>query len=112
MQELLVRTLKQSIINKYHIHDSRKISNLFPSKPIVNVTITSPPYWDRRDYGAKKQIGFQQGYEEYLDDLESVFRAVHSVTTDRGSLWVVTDTIKQNGELKLLPFDLAGRLKK
>jgi DNA modification methylase len=101
----------KSVLNRYLIHDSRKMLELLPDQPFVNVTVTSPPYWDRRDYGSKRQIGFGQSYEVYLDDLEKVFRSIHSITVDKGSLWVISDTIKQDGELRLLPFELAARLK-
>lgn len=106
-----MKSAKQAILNTYHVWDSRKIAALLPAKPFVDVTITSPPYWDRRDYGSRNQIGYGQGYENYLTDLEAVFRSIYTMTTEKGSLWVISDTIKQNGELKLLPFELAARLK-
>lgn len=76
----------------------------------MDVTITSPPYWNLKDYGAKGQIGFGQSYEDCLDDLAQVFRSVRSITKPTGSLWIVADTIKDGGKLKLFPFDLATRL--
>jgi DNA modification methylase len=103
--------LVQDLINKYHIWDARRISELLPDEEFVDVTITSPPYWNLKDYGADSQIGFGQTYEQYLNDLEEVFRAVYRVTSRKGSLWIISDTLKQNRELILLPFDLARRLK-
>ena len=104
--------MRGTFLDKYHIGDARKIPAILSNREFVNVTITSPPYWNLKDYGSKNQIGFGQDYEEYLDDLEHTFTAVHRITKKTGSLWVVADTIKWNGELKLFPFDLAERLRK
>jgi len=101
-----------AILNRYHIWDTRRISELLPAQEFIDVTITSPPYWNLKDYGVESQIGFGQTYDQYLDDLEGVFRAIYSMTSRRGSLWIISDTIKHEGEVKLLPFDLAQRLKK
>lgn len=100
------------VINKYHIGDSRRLNELLPNRQFVDVTVTSPPYWNLKDYEIKSQIGFGQRYEDYLTDLEKVFESVHEVTNERGSLWVVSDTLKHKGEVKLLPFDLAQRLQR
>ena len=100
------------LVNKYHIWDARNISELFSGKKLVNVTITSPPYWDLKDYEIKSQIGFGQTYKQYLDDLEKVFRDIYEISTLKGSLWIISDTVKHKGKILLLPFDLANRLEK
>lgn len=78
----------------------------------VDVVITSPPYADLKDYGHEKQIGHGQENEEYLDDLIQVFGGVHKALKDDGSMWVVVDTYKRDGDLKMLPFQIADKLKK
>ena len=106
-----MRKTVEHLVDKYHVCDARRMAELLPGAGYVDVTITSPPYWNLKDYGVADQIGFGQGYEAYLDDLEDVFRAVFDLTRSRGSLWVISDTIKHKGEIRLLPFDLARRLK-
>src|SRR5712692_2733790 len=101
-----------SVLNGYHIGDARTISVLFPHEEFVDATITSPPYWNLKDYGSKYQVGYGQKYEAYLADLGRIFKATYEITKKTGSLWVVADTIKWNGELKLFPFDLASRLRR
>lgn len=103
-------TARRRLLNEYHTWDARKINQLIPGQRVIDVTITSPPYWNLKDYGTESQIGFGQTYDRYLADLTEIFRAVHSLTKQRGSIWIVSDTIKRKGEIKLLPFDLAGRL--
>src|SRR5687767_9255401 len=65
----------------------------------VCVTITSPPYYDLKNYGAKGQIGYGQAYATYLADLKLVFTKVFHLTADDGSLWVIIDTFKRDNEL-------------
>lgn len=96
-------------IFKAHHLDARKLKSIIKDK-IVDVTITSPPYFDLKDYGSKKQIGFGQEYEQYLDDLKKVFQGVYDVTKDTGTLWVVIDTFKRDGILVPLPFDFANKI--
>lgn len=72
--------------------------------------MTSPPYWDVKDYGSKGQLGHGQTLNEYLDDLVAVFTEVWHCTKRTGSLWVVINTVKKDGTLHLLPYKLADRL--
>ena len=48
-------------IYKVHNIDARKIGSIV-KEPIVDVTITSPPYFDLKDYGSDNQIGYGQKY--------------------------------------------------
>lgn len=40
----------------------------------VDLAVTSPPYWQIKDYGAPGQIGYGQSLHEYLFDLARVWR--------------------------------------
>jgi site-specific DNA-methyltransferase (adenine-specific) len=40
----------------------------------VHLAITSPPYWQLKDYGSEKQIGFHDNYENYINNLNLVWR--------------------------------------
>lgn len=95
---------------KVHNIDARKIKDILNEK-VVDVTITSPPYFDLKDYGSKDQIGFGQNYEDYLNDLKLVFEQVYKVTKDNGTLWVIIDAFKRDGEVVTLPFDFSNKLK-
>ena len=98
-------------IFKLHHKDARNIDEIIKEK-IIDITITSPPYFNMKDYGYNEQIGFGQSYTEYLDDLEGVFKKIYDLTKDTGCLWVVIDTFKNNGEVVSLPFDFSNRIKK
>ena len=50
--------------------DSRRMS-MIPDKS-VQLIITSPPYWQLKDYGSSNQIGINDSYEEYINHLNLV----------------------------------------
>lgn len=45
----------------------------------VHLIITSPPYWQLKDYGNGSQIGFNDTYEEYINNLNLVWNECHRV---------------------------------
>ncbi len=53
------------------IGDSRRMSEIADES--VHLVITSPPYWQLKDYGAKGQIGFDDSYERYINNLNLVW---------------------------------------
>lgn len=97
-------------LNTIYNIDSRRISEVLPKDVRIQTTISSPPYFDMKDYGTEDQIGFGQSYEEYLRDLKSVFEQVYKYTKENGTLWIIIDTFKRNDSIVLLPFDLAAKL--
>ena len=54
----------------------------------VNCCVTSPPYFNLRDYGVDGQIGMEDTPEEFIKKLTEVFREVRRVLKDDGTLWV------------------------
>lgn len=45
----------------------------------VHLIITSPPYWQLKDYGNSSQIGFDDSYEDYINNLNVVWKECHRV---------------------------------
>lgn len=60
--------------------DSRNLS-LIPDKSI-HLIITSPPYWQLKDYGNDSQIGFHDSYESYINNLNTVWSECNRVLHD------------------------------
>jgi len=56
--------------HKIIIGDSRNMVGLQDKS--VHLIITSPPYWQLKDYGAADQIGFNDSYEYYINSLNLV----------------------------------------
>jgi site-specific DNA-methyltransferase (adenine-specific) len=59
--------------------DSRQMSELKDKS--VHLIVTSPPYWQLKDYGTENQIGFHDDYETYINHLnlawKECFRVLH-----------------------------------
>lgn len=60
--------------------DSRNLS-LIPDKS-VHLIITSPPYWQLKDYGNDNQIGFHDSYEGYINNLNMVWSECNRILHD------------------------------
>ena len=60
--------------------DCRKL-NLIGDKS-VQLIITSPPYWQLKDYGAEEQIGFNDSYENYINNLNLVWKECYRILSD------------------------------
>lgn len=54
----------------------------------VHCVITSPPYWNLRDYGVSGQLGLETTPDEYVTNMVGVFREVRRVLRDDGVAWL------------------------
>jgi len=93
----------------YHIHNSKDVDK-FIKKPLVDVIITSPPYWNLKNYDALGQIGYGQKYDDYIRDMVGIFKNCRNILKPTGSMWVIVDSFKKGNNIKLLPFELASKL--
>lgn len=50
--------------------------------------ITSPPYFNLRDYGVPGQLGLEQTPEEFVRKIVDVFREVRRVLKNDGTVWL------------------------
>ena len=57
--------------------DCRDMSELADGS--VQLAITSPPYWQLKDYGSTAEIGFNDSYESYINHLNLVWQEVYRV---------------------------------
>jgi site-specific DNA-methyltransferase (adenine-specific) len=62
-----------SIING----DSRNMRELKDES--IQLIITSPPYWQLKDYGSDNQIGYNDSYEDYINNLNLVWNECYRV---------------------------------
>ena len=54
----------------------------------VDCVITSPPYWNLRDYGYEGQIGLEPTFQEFIEKLCVVFDEVKRVLKPEGTCFV------------------------
>ena len=59
------------------IGDSRSMKEV--KEKSVHLIVTSPPYWQLKDYGNENQIGFNNSYEEYINNLNLVWDECYRV---------------------------------
>ncbi len=54
----------------------------------INCVITSPPYFNQRDYGVKGQLGLEKTPEEFVYKLCDIYDDVKRVLREDGTCWV------------------------
>lgn len=85
--------------------DSRAMS-LIADKS-VHLIVTSPPYWQLKDYGTENQIGFNDTYEQYINNLNLVWKECYRVLHDGCRLCVnIGDQFARSvyyGRYKVIP---------
>ena len=66
--------------HKIYFGDSRALNKIKDKS--VQLIITSPPYWQLKDYGTNSQIGFNDSYEEYINNLNLVWMECERILSD------------------------------
>lgn len=60
----------------------------------VHLVVTSPPYWTLKEYPERPgQLGLIEDYEEFLDELDQVWRHVYRVLVPGGRLVIVVGDV-------------------
>jgi DNA modification methylase len=77
----------EKIANTIIEGDSLKVLKTFPDESI-DCVITSPPYWQLRDYGFKGQWGLEKTYMQYLENMLSLMDEIYRVLKPEGTVWV------------------------
>ena len=74
----------------------------------IHTCITSPPYFNLRNYGHKDQLGLESNSEEFIQNLVNVFSQVKRVLKDDGTLWLnMGDTWDKKKQLLGIPWRTA-----
>ncbi|KKN55717.1 hypothetical protein LCGC14_0579260 [marine sediment metagenome] len=83
-------------INKIHQGNSLDILKQIPDNS-VDTVITSPPYWQLRDYGYPDQWGLEPTYQEYLEHLWYLMDETYRILKPTGTAWInMGDTYSSN----------------
>jgi site-specific DNA-methyltransferase (adenine-specific) len=85
--------------------DSRAMAEVADES--VHLVVTSPPYWQLKDYGHENQIGFNDSYEDYINNLNLVWRECYRVLHEGCRLCVnIGDQFARSvyyGRYKIIP---------
>jgi len=72
----------------------------------IDLMVTSPPYWNLKDYYKENQIGYNESYENYLDRIKNVLKESYRVLKDKGNMWINIDRRTKNKKPILMPQDI------
>ena len=94
---------------QYHKGNARDLAFLQDSS--VDLIVTSPPYWQRRDYGHPQQLGQESTPESYIDALIETMAGWVSVLRPHASILINLGDTYRNGFLMGIPaqFEVAAR---
>ena len=97
--------MKKDISHKIVIGDSRLMNDI--NDQAIHLALTSPPYWQLKDYGNGEQIGFNDTYEKYINNLNLVWKECHRVLHDGCRLCInIGDQFARSvyyGRYKIIP---------
>lgn len=84
---------KNKIYNEPCLHTLAKMPDEF-----LDCVITSPPYWQLRDYGYNGQWGMEPTFQEYLEHLWQMMDEIYRVLKPNGTVWInLGDTYARTG---------------
>lgn len=84
-------------INTILLGDALSVLKTLPDE-WIDCCVTSPPYWNLRNYHIEGQIGAELTPQDYVDRLVAVFREVRRVLKPEGTLWLnLGDTYAGSG---------------
>ena len=85
--------------------DSRDMSEL--RDECIHLAVTSPPYWQLKDYGTENKIGFNDTYENYINHLNLTWQECYRVLHKGGRLCInIGDQFARSvyyGRYKVIP---------
>jgi DNA modification methylase len=86
--------------------DSRSMDTIQDNS--IGLIVTSPPYWNKADYGeSKDNLGKIPGYAEFIESTRPVFKECYRVLTPGRKICIVTANVNQHTDHGLLTFPLA-----
>lgn len=87
--------------------DSRNLD--FIGDNTMSLIVTSPPYWDKADYGDQQaNIGQRDTYVAFLEKMKAVFQECYRVLEPGRKICVNTANVNQFTEHGLLTFPIAA----
>ena len=54
----------------------------------IDMVMTSPPYWGKREYDNSASIGLEKNYNDYIENLLKVFNEIYRILKPSGSFWL------------------------
>jgi site-specific DNA-methyltransferase (adenine-specific) len=96
--------------NKIYCADCKEILKTIPTET-VDLVITSPPYFQQRDYGGGG-IGNENNIDEYIENIMIVFRECVRIVKKTGTVVFNVGDKYIDGNLLLAPYRFALQVQK
>ena len=96
-------------VNTFICGDSRSELEKFPDR-CVDMIITSPPYYNQRNYKNNNQIGTENNPEDYIANILTVIRECKRILKDTGTFWLNVGDKYSKGHLLGMPWRIAIKL--
>jgi site-specific DNA-methyltransferase (adenine-specific) len=93
-------------INTIILGDALSVLKTLPNE-LVDCIVTSPPYYNLRDYDVEDQLGRENTPEEYIDKLVAVFHEAHRTLSNSGTLWLNLGDTMSKKQLLGIPWRVA-----
>src|SRR5260370_20410349 len=91
----LIDSVVTHIPTAHHLHRGdvrRQAARLRPES--VHLVLTSPPYWTLKEYHRSPgQLGFIEGYDEFLTELDKAWRCCFRALVPGGRLIIVVGDV-------------------
>jgi|AntDeeMetagen285_2_1112576.scaffolds.fasta_scaffold03967_2 DNA modification methylase len=100
-----------SFTNNITQGDARKVLSTIPTNSCHGF-ITSPPYYDVRDYDVDGQLGKETNVEQYLESLLSIVNQLMRVVRNDGVGVLVVDDVYTDGAVEGIPHRLHQEITK
>ena len=97
------------VLDRIYVGDAEQVLRGWPSG-FVDLCVTSPPYFQLRDYGHQDQIGLEETPEEYIRRLVAVLEQAGRVLRPGGSLYLNLGDTYRGKSLLGIPWRVATEL--
>lgn len=101
--------MRRPALDRIYVGDAETVLRRWPSG-FVDVCLTSPPYYQLRDYGHPEQLGLEETPEDYIRRLLAVLREVRRVLRPGGSLYLNLGDTYRGKSLLGIPWRVAREL--
>jgi site-specific DNA-methyltransferase (adenine-specific) len=87
--------------------DAQDLSHI--KKDSISLIVTSPPYWDKAEYGGNgTNIGQRASYASFLRNMKTVFEECYRVLQPGRKICIVTANVNQHTDHGLLSFPISS----
>lgn len=93
-----------------HLGSALEVLKTFDNE-IVDCVVTSPPYYNLRDYQNDQQLGMEKSPVQYVANLVEIFNEIKRILKDDGVVWLnLGDTYAKDKNLLGIPWRVAFAL--